>query len=374
MKTVVFTRSSNIYDDSRATKEIEALLDMGFRVFVLGWNRNGNAEEQCASTFNQYSDRLKFSFYNGETGSNKIWKLLARFEWNRWLKDQLRKSGKIDFIHSCDFDTGNAVRQFAVRKHIRYLYDIYDYYVDAHPVPGVLKRYIEKQEIAVINQAELCIICTEERKEQIQNANPQKLLVIHNSPDVEVCQNTEERYDYTYCGSLFGGRLIGEILRDYPDHNHLKFAYAGYGQFAEDCRALQEINQCFSFLESIPYSQVLEIESQSKVISAIYDPSIRNHRLCAPNKFYEALALGKPLVVCRGTGIDKVVEKNNLGIVIDYAADDFYKAVETLCADAELRKEMGKRARTLYENEFRWSVMKQKLMDAYGSCILGGGE
>lgn len=369
MKTVVFTRSSNIYDDSRSTKEITALLELGCQVFVLGWNRNGDAQEQCEKAFSLYGKQIRFSFYSGVTGSGKAQKILTRLMWNQWLKEQMKQIPHIDCIHACDFDTGNAVRQFAAKNHIRYVYDIFDYYVDAHPVPGVLKRYTEKQEANVINQAELCIICTEERREQIQNTNPKKLLVIHNSPDVEFIPQAEEIFDYAYCGSLFGGRLIGEILRDYPSHSSLKFAFAGYGQFAEDCRQLQQAHDGFAFLEAIPYARVLEVESQSKVISAIYDPSIRNHRLCAPNKFYEALALGKPLIVCRGTGIDKVVEKNNLGIVIDYSANDFYKAIETLSENAELRAEMGRRARAIYEKEYRWSVMERRLMDWYRDML-----
>ncbi|HHU72431.1 MAG TPA: hypothetical protein GXZ21_10445, partial [Clostridiales bacterium] len=43
MKIIAYIRSSNIYDDSRATKEITALLDEGYKVVVLGWNRDGKA-------------------------------------------------------------------------------------------------------------------------------------------------------------------------------------------------------------------------------------------------------------------------------------------------------------------------------------------
>lgn len=369
MKTIVYTRTSNIYDESRATKEIFTFLEMGFRVYVLGWNRNGKAREQCEILFGQYSNQIRFHFYSGGVGNGKIQKIISRFNWNQWLKNQLKIIPNIACIHACDFDTGNAVKQYAVKNRIHYVYDIFDYYVDAHPVPGILKRYVEDREIDVINHADLCIICTEERKEQIQNATPRKLLVIHNSPDVEAMPHVKEIYDYAYCGSLYGGRLIGEILQDYPKHSDLRFTIAGSGQYAQECRTLQGDFNCFSFLESVPYAKVLEAESQSKVISAIYDPSIRNHRLCAPNKFYEALALGKPLVVCRGTGIDKIVENNNLGIVIDYSAEDFYKAVETLCTDDELRKEMGSRARAIYEKEYRWTSMSERLKEAYMEVI-----
>ena len=76
------------------------------------------------------------------------------------------------------------------------------------------------------------------------------------------------------------------------------------------------------------HHEVLNYESKSKCLSAIYNPSYgRNHRLCAPNKFYEALGLGKPVIVCKNTGIDKIVENDNLGIVIDFDVKQFYLAI-----------------------------------------------
>ena len=34
-------------------------------------------------------------------------------------------------------------------------------------------------------------------------------------------------------------------------------------------------------------------------MTAIYDPNISNHYYAAPNKFYEALMLGKPLIMVK---------------------------------------------------------------------------
>lgn len=151
---VVFTRSSNIYDDSRATKEITALLDSGYFVSVLGWNRDGKANDQCERVFAKYNQQISFYFYDGNTGDGMIGKLFSRFLWAKWLKKNLDKIHQIDVIHSCDYDTGNTVRRFAKKNNIKYIYDIFDYYIDAHPVPSFLKSYIEKKEIQAINNAD----------------------------------------------------------------------------------------------------------------------------------------------------------------------------------------------------------------------------
>jgi glycosyltransferase involved in cell wall biosynthesis len=115
----------------------------------------------------------------------------------------------------------------------------------------------------------------------------------------------------------------------------------------------------------VPYAEVLKVEQQSRVLSAIYEPITRNHRLCAPNKFYEALALGKPLIVCKGTGIDKIVEENNIGCVIEYNVQEFYRVLRELKGNPSLCKGMGERARKLYEEKYKWSIMQEKLLNCY---------
>lgn len=304
-------------------------------------------------------------FYSGDVGHTKISKMIARKKWFQWLKGNLSLINGIDVIHACDYDTGAIVRIFSKNKGVRYVYDIYDYYVDAHPVPKLLKSYIEKGEIDTIENAEFTIICTEERREQIKKAVPKKLVVIHNSPEVMKLEESPEEYDYVYCGSLYDGRLIKETLDEYPNHEQLHFVFAGYGEYTEIARKLAVEFSGFEFLDSIPYAQVLEVEMKSKVISALYDPRIRNHQLCAPNKFYEALALGKPLIVCKGTGIDRVVEKENIGYTINYDVHEFYDAINKLVHDPDLRKEMGYKARKLYESKYRWELMKERLISAY---------
>lgn len=46
-KTVVLIRTTSIYNDSRAMKEINTLSRHGYRVIVLGWDRDGKAITQC---------------------------------------------------------------------------------------------------------------------------------------------------------------------------------------------------------------------------------------------------------------------------------------------------------------------------------------
>ncbi len=363
-ETVAYVRTTSIYNDSRATKEITALAKAGYRVVVLGWDRDGKSEQLCRQEIG--TDRVDFRFFsallpNG-IGMKNIDKLIL---WFRWVKRQLSEIGNLFAVHACDLDAGIGAYRYCKKKNVRLVYDIYDYYVDSHFVPGIFRSLVEKAEIDIIDHAEITIICTEERKQQIAKAHPQRLVVIHNSPDVEEVPAGEREYDYVYCGSLVKERMIGDILNCYPDNREIIMCMAGREDYAPLAEELSHQYRNFTFFGAVPYSKVLDIESRAMCLSAIYDPSWRNHQLCAPNKYYEALALGKPIIACKGTGIDKTIEQYNIGITIDYDVKEFYSALRFLKENSPLCASMGARARLLYEQKFNWKLMENRLLCAY---------
>ena len=368
MNTIAYIRATGIYSDSRATKEITDLADSGRRVIVLAWDRDGKGLDECRRLFR--NSNIFFHMYDVHAiegiGIKNIHKLLG---WMKWIKKQLSNITDLKAIHACDLDSGWPAYCYCKRHKIPLVYDIYDYYIDSHSIPRALAGTVESLEIRTINYSSVTIICTEERREQIRKANPQNVVVIHNSPDIENMIVTNIEYDFSYCGGLSNTRLIGPILDLYDNNSDLKICLAGYGENEEKARNLDNQYEKFQYKGTVSYDEVISIESKSKCLSAIYDPSYRNHRLCAPNKFYEAIALGKPIIVCRNTGIDRIVEKHQIGVVINYSASEFYTALRSLINSPELCERMGKNGRSLYEQEYQWDYMRKRLIDAYNTII-----
>lgn len=366
---IAFIRATNIYTDSRATKEIQTLLAAGYKVLVIGWDRRGGALERCQKIFQ--SEEVSFYFFDvrveNRIGRNMVRGIGYLLSYFRFIyKTLCRHQYDITAVHACNLDSGISALRFCKKFHKKFIYDIYDYYIDSHEIPSILRPFIEHLEIKAINYADATIICNEERKEQIEGSQPQRVLILHNAPrlsDIDTCG--DELYDFVYCGSLNTMRLIEEILNVYERNTDKKILFAGAGLYKKMCESIAAENENFSYVGPIPYAMVLKYESQAKVISAIYAPTIRNHRLCAPNKFYEAMALGKPVIVCKGTGIDKIVEQAGTGIVINYDASEFYEALEYLCSHPDVRKKMGEQAYKIFENKYKWEIMEEQLKTLY---------
>ena len=364
MKDIAYIRSCSFYDDSRATKEVKALLEAGYKVHLIGWDRDGKAIDKCKNIF---WGEVEYSFYSvpvdGNIGYKGAFKLLSFFKYVK--KELKKKKNLLCAVHACDLDGGFGAYSICKRYNIPLVYDIYDYYIDSHNIKGLLGWIVEKQEIKLINLSYVTVICTEERSVQIAKARPSKVVVIHNSPDVDELRQSKIKYDYVYCGAFGSGRLLEEITEEYKDNSDLRFLFAGGGRFEDAIKCTDDNFDNFSFIGAVSYDEVLNLESESAVLSAIYNPNKRNHVLCAPNKFYEGLALGKPLIVCKGTGIDKIVEKERIGIVINYDANEFYNALRRLISNPQECLAMGSRGRNIYLDKFRWSIMKEKLIKLY---------
>jgi glycosyltransferase involved in cell wall biosynthesis len=82
------------------------------------------------------------------------------------------------------------------------------------------------------------------------------------------------------------------------------------------------------------------------------------------------MMLGKPIIVARGTNADQIVEKEDMGLVVEYGnASNLESALEKLANDPGERQRLGRNARRAYENTYSWGLMKQRLTTYYNSLV-----
>jgi len=102
---------------------------------------------------------------------------------------------------------------------------------------------------------------------------------------------------------------------------------------------------------------------------AIYDPSVPNHYYAAPNKFYEALMLGKPLIMAQNTGMDDIIYENYIGEVIEYSTEGFKIGFEKLKSQKHLWDDMTFKMQSLYNKCYKWEKMERRLQELYKIII-----
>ena len=376
-KHVLIIRSNPVDPDPRVEKEADSLLEAGYTVDVFCWDRGSDHPVTSSiktlshGSVNIYRIGIAASF---GAGFRKNLRPLIRFQIEilRFIRRHYRD---YDVLHVCDFDTALAGYIGSRGRQLKLIYDIFDYYADAFGVPDVLKKLVIGLDTHVINHADGVIICSEQRKSQLRGARPGRLSVIHNSPRselklIEVEHDTShDHMRIAYIGILNDGRLIPELLEIVSRHSEFELHIAGFGKYEDLCADFAGSNDNITYYGRTEYAQTLEIESRCDVMTAVYDPSIRNHRYAAPNKFYEALMLGKPVIMCRGTGFADVVEDNEIGICIDYSEESLEKGLEYLSGNLERFRSRRNLERELYRKQYSWDIMSERLRALYESVL-----
>lgn len=374
MKRVILLRSNPINPDPPVEKVALALLNAGYSVSVIGWDRDENyAVRRESLRLGDYeAEAIRFGIkarFGGGLKKNLMPLFLFQKSLLCWL---IRNKASYDIIHAFDFDTGFVASKCAKMFGKKFVYHILDYYVDSHMLRGtVLEKTILQLENAVINFADATVICTEKRKEQIAGSAPKQLAVIHNTPSysqMKACEKKTKQTDrikIVYVGILQPGRLLKEIAEAVSENECFELHVGGFGNYEEFFKDMADHYDNIYYYGCLTYDQTLSLENECDIMLAIYDPTVENHRYAAPNKFYESLMLGKPVIMVRETGMSQIVADNEIGVLIDYSKEGFVRGVNRLIERKDQWDSIGNKMKALYRQQYCWDEMERRLIQIY---------
>lgn len=376
---IVMVRSLKGYPDSRVEKELYSLSKKN-KIIFFGWNRHDNKKKISHEVVKVFGKPINYYHFNKYApiglGFKKLFFPLLKY-WHAEYRFLKNNRENYDAIHACDFDTILPALKIAKKYNKKLVYDIFDYYSEAHNGPKIIKKIIKKLEDNAISKADVTIICSDARKMQIKDSKPNRLYVIHNTPmdmkDLKISRKLivdSTKIQMVYIGLLSEDRYLREMAKVIQKRNDIVWHVGGWGPLESYFSDLANINSNIIFYGEVGYETALEIEKQCDIMTALYDPAVPNHKYSAPNKFYESLMLGKPLIMIKGTGMDEYVTKFNIGEVIDLKSTDFLNGFENAInniIDKGNISEISYRARDIYEEMFSWSKMEDRLLDVYES-------
>jgi|LSQX01.1.fsa_nt_gb glycosyltransferase involved in cell wall biosynthesis len=371
MSAVVILRSNAVDPDPRVEKVARWLHEEGWKVTIIAWDRERSSPRIEKRPY-ALIHRIHIPGRYGAGFRN----LLALLSWNLLLAVKLFITPRhFSHFHACDFDTILPAYLVGKLTRKRVVYDIFDFYADEllNRVPRPLVNCIRYIDFWIMGQIDAVIIVDDLRRAQIQGALPKQLEVIYNVPepieDIEYGKNLSHPYKIciAHVGILQKERGLLEAIEVMARHPEWHLILGGFGGDEELIKEKAKKNPNVRFVGRIPYHETLRIYSDSDIILATYDPTIPNHRYSSPNKLFEAMMLGKPIVVARGTGVDKTVERFNLGFVVDYGN---LHQLEKVFAEVEswnaLRKEdFALRSKAVYDQFFSARTMRKRLLNLY---------
>lgn len=368
-KRICFLRSNPVNPDSRVEKEVSTLSEAGYIVDIFCWDRESNHKIFESKLNNSDVTVYRVGYKAGFGEGLKSLKPYLKFQLSiiHWI---IVHGKEYDYFHACDFDTA-FFSFFIVKWHKKkFVFDIFDFICGAPS--NFVQSMIKKSQLYLINHADATIICTEQRKEQIKGSKPKKLIVVHNSPDSALLsdykfpkKNTKK--SVVYVGVFLDNRLLQEMISYFKRNQNVDFYIGGFGLLENLVKEAAEKYDNIHFMGKLSYDKTLALENSCDIMTAIYDPSVENHRFAASNKFYESLFLGKPVLMVRGTGMAEVVENEKIGAIIDYSEEGFAEGMSLLLDWEDEWESISVRMKRLYSKRYNWDVMKNRLVRLYQS-------
>ena len=379
---ILLLRTNRVDPDPRVEKEVNSLLkDNNLSIEVLAWDRGDNYEYRKEYLHLANGDAIihRIGVKAGwGVGLKKNATAFVKYTWKtfRWLFSHQKD---YDIIHACDLHT--IIPSIIPIKifHKKFVYDIYDFFSDTAHGNSLVLKLSKSLETKVINEADATIVCSEKRIEQIRPAKPKRLYVIHNAPslsqvniqkrDCNICKSSNTRPKVVYVGNLVEDRCIDLIIESARKCPDIEFHIGGIGKLEYYVQnASSEMTNLF-YYGRMDYKDVLALEIECDIMIALYDQNVPNHRFAAPNKFYEAIAMGKPLVMLHNTGVDGFIDEYDLGVTVEQTPEGVVTGLNQLIERRNDWTEMSLRAKNLYYTNFCWEIMEQRLYDMYSDIV-----
>jgi len=368
-KTIAVLRSNP--KDAALTRLLKNLSHLGLvKCFV--WDRQGDFQPTVTSDHVRY---VRFGIRAGFYDLATLFKLPG---FQLWLFFKLLFV-RCDIIHAVDLDTGLPGLLAALLKRKKFVYQCLDPYYAILPKnwPSILSRFARWLENRVISKADLFIITDMLRMPQHEGAKPRQVVEIANVPQlpaVSLSNKPSGNFTVGYLGSLIEGRNLSTVIEACGEleKKGVRLVIGGFGPLETLIEAHAENCANVSYKKWLPYEKLLEEESNFDLFFHITDPTNESQKWVSPNKLFEAMAFGKPIIVGKETLAARRVEAFGNGVAVNYGSrKELQEVILRFKKDPELGREMGEKGREQFQRNWRPEIMEKRLLDAYGKVLDG---
>ena len=122
-------------------------------------------------------------------------------------------------------------------------------------------------------------------------------------------------------------------------------------------------------LPPLPREEVWPVRCSAQAGLALYRPDSVNNRLCAPNKVFEYMMAGLPILGCDGEGMADLVRGNGIGVLVNpEESEDIARGIRSVLEDPQ-QDAMRARGMGLAMRTCNWEAQFGRFHDAYRALV-----
>ena len=310
-----------------------------------------------------------------------------------WASTAIAAAPDADVFSAKALVTLPVIREAARRTEARFVYDIADLHIESGRLarlPGPVKSYLSRRERAwMADAAALTTVTAPMADEIVRRFGVPRPTVVMNCrprwhPDEPTPTSARLRGAVVTAGGSVGAPILlyqgafredqgieellpalsGPVLRDIP----LVTAFMGFGRLETRLREAAAASAGrIVVLPPVPSDQLLEWTAGASLAFVGAPPRTINLGLTIPNKLFESLMAGVPVVLAGGTAAARLIADADAGIVVERwsegsLADALARALGAPLAE---RHALRSRARRAALDRFNWETERDGLVEVY---------
>jgi len=365
--------------DPRVLYEARSLVNNGFKVKILAWDRNRNLPKR---EYRQgiIVERIQIGIPFIKVNNPLL--LLLLF----WLK-VLFKVLKFNFsvIHCHDFNTLPIGFTIGKLRRKKIIFDAHESYSEMHK--GNLSNFIIKiislLEKILIRHIDCLITVGEILEAEYKKRGAKRTAVVGNWKSISEFKMSENKVkshkrDFgiphkkvviSFYGYLHRDRKVLPLIEAVKRCNYVFLLLAGRGVLEDIIK--ERVKDLDNVLYIGPYTaeRIPTLANISDVIYYGLDDSNPNAKYSAPNKLFEALAAGKGVITGNHGEIAKIVREENCGLVVDdITPSNLIRAFDLIRQNGVLKKYQTN-ALAAAQKKYNWANAERTLLNIYENLI-----
>jgi glycosyltransferase involved in cell wall biosynthesis len=386
--------------DRRILQQAKTLLAQGYQVTVA----SGFECPQSASYEDQGVAIRRFAYDWSQHPENKILKLGRKLKeslnflephkirlgakgYHQWVKKQLEPY-RAEVVHVHDLPFLWLGQELAQAWGAKLVFDSHEIYSIQESIPAPARYILAKQEKFYLKYARIFSTVNEFIADHFERLYGRRPLVLYNSvPQSQISRDREnsrrrlrslaelpeQSQVVLYQGWLSPERnLISMVLAAEYLPADAYLIIIGYGDHEKELRAVLNGHPYayrVKFLGQIPSESILDLTAGADIGLVPYQPIDLNHQLCSPNKFFEFVQSGVPVIGPALPFFHAMAKR--FGCVL---ATDLHDEISIGTAIAELLK-LQERLQEMHRNclvagpVLCWESEGVKLIEAYDQML-----
>lgn len=346
--------------DPRVWKEAESLRNAGYNISIIGAHGKGLPHHEIKAGIEV------FRCFAG-------WHSKASFLFYTIFALPRAVAIKPHVYHSHDLSTLLIGCIGAKINSAKLIYDSHELCVEmSHGIKKVMWRLLEQ---ILIKRCNFILTVNESiAKELVIRYNIRMPTILLNAAPYKKLPTKKKNHPYriVYAGIYKKDRNLDKIVGAAPYIRNGVVVFIGEGDEEHLLKKLRDklkVGKKISFLNPIPMEDLIPFLASCDIGLAIYANNSLNNFYATPNKLFEYIMAGIPIIGSNFPEMKNIIEGEGIGFTADpdnprEIASSINKLIEDKFLYNEMRKKM-ERARQKYN----WEREEKKLIELYKKCL-----